>query len=106
MPHNNLSPIFLAGIHEIKMDRDMLRNSGIDVSFGLLAGEAARLNEIYLKHIRTKRPFVILKSAMTLDGKIATRTGDSRWVSGEESRLQVRRRSSPSWHPDRCASRR
>jgi diaminohydroxyphosphoribosylaminopyrimidine deaminase/5-amino-6-(5-phosphoribosylamino)uracil reductase len=70
---------------------DMLRSSGIDVFFGLLEGEAARLNEIYLKHIRTKRPFVILKSAMTLDGKIATRTGDSRWVSGEESRLQVHR---------------
>jgi len=68
---------------------ERLKRSGVDVSFGLLAAEARKLNEVYLKYIQTGRPFVILKSAVSLDGKIATRTGDSRWVSGAESRARV-----------------
>src|SRR5687767_9748017 len=62
-----------------------LRESGIEVQTGLLAEEATRINEAYLHFMRTGLPFVHLKLAMSLDGKIATRTGDSRWVSGPES---------------------
>jgi diaminohydroxyphosphoribosylaminopyrimidine deaminase / 5-amino-6-(5-phosphoribosylamino)uracil reductase len=48
---------------------------------------ARLLNQAFRKHARTGRPHVLFKSAMTLDGKVATRTGDSKWISGEESRL-------------------
>jgi diaminohydroxyphosphoribosylaminopyrimidine deaminase/5-amino-6-(5-phosphoribosylamino)uracil reductase len=62
-----------------------LRAAGIQVETGLLAIEAEKLNEKYLHFMRTGRPFVHLKLAISLDGKIATRTGDSRWVAGELS---------------------
>ncbi|MEK5031333.1 bifunctional diaminohydroxyphosphoribosylaminopyrimidine deaminase/5-amino-6-(5-phosphoribosylamino)uracil reductase RibD [Paenibacillus sp. FSL R7-0302] len=64
----------------------MLREQGIDVEVGLLRGRALRLNEKFIKYILTKQPFVTLKSASTLDGKIATRTGDSKWISNAEAR--------------------
>lgn len=66
-----------------------LKRAGIKVRTGVLEKEAARLNEFFIKHITTGLPFVMLKSASTLDGKIATRTGDSRWVSGKLSRRYV-----------------
>ena len=66
-----------------------LRSAGVAVSVGLLAGEAEKLNEKYLHFMRTGRPFVHLKLAASLDGKIATRTGDSRWITGTESRARV-----------------
>ncbi len=66
-----------------------LRAAGIDVSTGLLSREADQLNENYLHYMRTGRPFVHLKLALSLDGKIATRTGDSRWITGAESRARV-----------------
>lgn len=66
-----------------------LREAGLEVQTGLLAEEATQLNEAYLHYMRTKRPFVHLKFAMSLDGKIATRTGDSRWVTGAEARTRV-----------------
>ena len=66
-----------------------LRAAGIEVSVGLLAREAEKLNEKYLHFMRTGRPFVHLKLAASLDGKIATRTGDSRWISGVESRARA-----------------
>ena len=66
-----------------------LRSAGLEVSVGLLSREAERLNEKYLHFMRTGRPFVHLKLASSLDGKIATRTGDSRWITGDESRAQV-----------------
>ncbi len=66
-----------------------LRSSGIEVSVGLLASEAERLNEKYHHFMRTGRPFVHLKLAASLDGKIATRTGASRWITGPESRERV-----------------
>jgi diaminohydroxyphosphoribosylaminopyrimidine deaminase / 5-amino-6-(5-phosphoribosylamino)uracil reductase len=62
-----------------------LRAAGVEVQTGLLAEEATRINEAYLHFMRTGLPFVHLKLAVSLDGKIATRTGDSRWVSGPES---------------------
>ncbi|HEX5833602.1 MAG TPA: bifunctional diaminohydroxyphosphoribosylaminopyrimidine deaminase/5-amino-6-(5-phosphoribosylamino)uracil reductase RibD [Pyrinomonadaceae bacterium] len=66
-----------------------LRGAGLEVQTGLLAQEATQLNEAYLQFMRTGRPFVHLKFAISLDGKIATRTGDSSWVTGEESRARV-----------------
>jgi diaminohydroxyphosphoribosylaminopyrimidine deaminase/5-amino-6-(5-phosphoribosylamino)uracil reductase len=66
-----------------------LREAGIEVSVGVLARESERLNEKYLHSQRTRCPFVHLKLATSLDGRIATRTNDSRWITGEESRAQV-----------------
>jgi diaminohydroxyphosphoribosylaminopyrimidine deaminase/5-amino-6-(5-phosphoribosylamino)uracil reductase len=64
----------------------MLRDQGIEVEVGLLRSRALRLNEKFIKYILTKRPFVTLKSASTLDGKISTRTGDSKWISNGQAR--------------------
>ncbi len=66
-----------------------LREAGIEVNTGLLAQEAARLNEKYIHFMRALRPFVHLKAATSLDGRIATRTGDSRWITGEDARTHV-----------------
>jgi diaminohydroxyphosphoribosylaminopyrimidine deaminase/5-amino-6-(5-phosphoribosylamino)uracil reductase len=66
-----------------------LREAGIEVHVGLLAPEARKLNAPYLKLVRTGRPWIIAKWALTLDGKIATRTGDSRWISSDASRAVV-----------------
>jgi diaminohydroxyphosphoribosylaminopyrimidine deaminase/5-amino-6-(5-phosphoribosylamino)uracil reductase len=66
-----------------------LRAAGLTVETGLLAEEATQLNEAYLHFMQTGRPFVHLKLAVTLDGKIATRTGDSRWVTGPEARCRA-----------------
>jgi len=63
-----------------------LQSAGIKVELGLLEAEARRLGAPYLKLIRTGRPWVIAKWAMTIDGKIATQKGHSRWISSEESR--------------------
>ncbi len=63
-----------------------LRSAGVDVSSGLMAREAKQVNEKYFHFMKTGRPFVHLKLAASLDGKIATRTGDSRWITGIESR--------------------
>ncbi|OMF30459.1 bifunctional diaminohydroxyphosphoribosylaminopyrimidine deaminase/5-amino-6-(5-phosphoribosylamino)uracil reductase RibD [Paenibacillus sp. FSL H8-0259] len=68
---------------------EMLRGQGIEVEVGLLRSRAIRLNEKFIKYILTKQPFITLKSASTLDGKIATRTGDSKWISNDESRELV-----------------
>jgi len=68
---------------------DFLRKAGILVRSGLLAREAKRQNEAFFHWIQTGRPFVTLKMAQTLDGKIATRTGQSRWISSPESRELV-----------------
>lgn len=66
-----------------------LRRAGLEVEVGLLATEAEQLNEAYLHYMCTGRPFVHLKIAVSLDGKIATRTGDARWVTGPESRKRA-----------------
>jgi len=66
-----------------------LQQAGIEVDIGLLEQEALELNAPYLKLVRSGRPWIIAKWAMTLDGKIATRTGHSRWISNPDSRLRV-----------------
>jgi diaminohydroxyphosphoribosylaminopyrimidine deaminase / 5-amino-6-(5-phosphoribosylamino)uracil reductase len=75
----------------------ILRDEGVEVTMadGELAARARLLNQPFRKHARTGRPFVLFKSAMTLDGKVATRTGDSKWISGEDSR-----RLSHHWRAD------
>jgi diaminohydroxyphosphoribosylaminopyrimidine deaminase/5-amino-6-(5-phosphoribosylamino)uracil reductase len=66
-----------------------LRGAGVEVTVGPGEAEARRLNAPYLKLLAAGRPYVHAKWAMTLDGKIATRTGDSRWISNESSRARV-----------------
>lgn len=68
---------------------EMLRKAGIDVKVGMLEDEARRLNEVFVGSMEKKRPFVTMKAAVSLDGKIATKTCDSRWISNEESRRQA-----------------
>lgn len=70
---------------------ERLRRAGIIVESGLLAKECRRLNESFIKHVTTGRPLVVLKSALTLDGKTATVCGDSRWVTSARSRRMVHR---------------
>lgn len=69
----------------------ILRDEGIEVEVadGELAARARLLNQPFRKHARTGRPWVLFKSAMTLDGKVATRAGDSKWISSEESRRRA-----------------
>ncbi len=66
-----------------------LQEAGIEVETGLLADESIRLNEIFMHYIVDKDPFVLYKSAMSLDGKIATADGESQWISCEASREEV-----------------
>lgn len=66
-----------------------LREEGIEVTVGVLEQRSQQLNEKFNKYITTRLPYVTLKSASTLDGKIASRTGDSRWVTGPAAREQV-----------------
>jgi len=68
----------------------LLRRAGIEVETGLLAGEAARLDERFLTWARLGRPFVLLKAALTLDGRIATASGRSRWITDRDQRSQAR----------------
>src|SRR3954447_15100106 len=71
----------------------ILRDEGVQVEWvdGDIAAAARLLNQPFRKHARTGRPLVIFKSAMTLDGKVATVTGDSQWISGETSRARAHR---------------
>lgn len=69
----------------------ILRDHGIYVETGILDTECRKLNEVFYHYIATKTPFVVMKYAMTLDGKIACATGDSKWVTGEIARTQVHR---------------
>lgn len=66
-----------------------LRQAGITVQLGLMEKEARRLNEIYLKYITSSLPFVLIKCGMTLDGKTATNTRESRWITSESARERV-----------------
>lgn len=70
---------------------DYLRQHGIEIVEGVCEAAARRLNETFIKYIATGSPFVIVKCAATLDGRIATRTGDAKWISGQASRQYVHR---------------
>jgi len=64
----------------------VLRRAGVDVTSGILESEATRLNEAFNHWIVNKTPFVTVKAAMTLDGKVATSSGESKWITGEKAR--------------------
>ena len=66
-----------------------LKEAGIEVITGVLEEECKKLNEVFMKYILCKRPFVVLKTAMTLDGKIATESGESKWITSDKSRQEV-----------------
>jgi diaminohydroxyphosphoribosylaminopyrimidine deaminase/5-amino-6-(5-phosphoribosylamino)uracil reductase len=68
-----------------------LRKSGIETCVGILEQQCRDLNEVFFKYIRTCTPFVTLKFAQSIDGKIATATGHSRWISSEQSRVYAHR---------------
>ena len=67
----------------------ILQNAGIEVVTGVEVDKIKELNKVFLKYIKTKRPYVLLKTAMTLDGKIASYTGDSKWITNDKSRQLV-----------------
>ena len=67
----------------------LLRAQGVEVTQHVLEEACDRLNQVFFHYIRTRRPYVVMKYAMTLDGKIAAYTGDSRWVTGEAARAHV-----------------
>lgn len=69
----------------------LLREAGLTVDVGIMEKECQHLNEAFFHFITTGRPLVVMKYAMTLDGKVATRTGASRWITGPEARAQVHR---------------
>ena len=70
---------------------DRLEGAGVKVDVGLLEGECEALVADFTKHVKTGLPFVTLKAAVTLDGKIATRTGDSKWITGPAARTEAHR---------------
>lgn len=66
-----------------------LKNAGIEVVVGVLEEQCKNINEVFFKYIETKKPFVLMKWAMSLDGKIASKTGESKWITGEIARNNV-----------------
>ena len=66
-----------------------LKFRGLKTKIGILEKDAKKLNEVFVKYIKTKRPFVILKVAMSADGRIATKTGDSKYITSKEARTFV-----------------
>ena len=65
---------------------DYLKSQGLEVTLGLCEAQAQQLNEAFIKYVQTDQPFFIVKCAATLDGQLATRTGDAKWVTGESAR--------------------
>ncbi|WP_188455153.1 bifunctional diaminohydroxyphosphoribosylaminopyrimidine deaminase/5-amino-6-(5-phosphoribosylamino)uracil reductase RibD [Virgibacillus oceani] len=68
---------------------EKLRNAGIEVELGILQSEAEQVNEVFFHYTKTKTPYVTIKSAVSLDGKTATVNGESKWITGEEARMDV-----------------
>ena len=69
----------------------ILQSHGVEVTENVLGEECDKLNEVFFHYIQTKLPYVVMKYAMTMDGKIATCTGASKWITGEEARSHVQR---------------
>lgn len=67
----------------------ILREAGVEVEVGVGRDESIKLNEVFFHYIQKRSPYVVMKYAMTMDGKIATRTGESRWITGEAARRKV-----------------
>jgi diaminohydroxyphosphoribosylaminopyrimidine deaminase/5-amino-6-(5-phosphoribosylamino)uracil reductase len=70
---------------------EILKSHGIAVETGILKERCDSLNKVFFHYIKTKRPYVVMKYAMTMDGKVATRTGASQWITGDAARRQVHR---------------
>ena len=66
-----------------------LKKAGIEVTIGVLEKEAEFLNRVFIKNMKTNLPYVVLKTATTMDGKISTKTGDSKWITSEDARKEV-----------------
>lgn len=66
-----------------------LKEAGVEVTVGVLERECQKLNEVFFHYIQLRRPFVVLKAAMSLDGKIATPSGESKWITGDAARNDV-----------------
>jgi diaminohydroxyphosphoribosylaminopyrimidine deaminase/5-amino-6-(5-phosphoribosylamino)uracil reductase len=77
--------------HVVGGGAEFLKQQGVRVKIGVCREQAQKLNEAFIKYVGTGRPFVMAKCAATLDGRIATRTGDSKWVTGENARQFVHR---------------
>lgn len=69
----------------------ILREAGVKVEEDFMREECDRLNPVFFHYITTKMPYVVMKYAMTADGKIATKTGESKWITGEEARAEVQK---------------
>lgn len=95
--------IIESGIHEVIISMkdpnpltngksiNKLKKAGIKVRCGIMRGEAEKINEVFIKYVTCKMPFVVTKSAQSIDGKIATVTGQSKWITSEKTRLYARR---------------
>ena len=68
---------------------EILKENGIEVVTGVLQKECEEMNRVFFHYIKTGKPYILMKYAMTLDGKIATRSGKSKWITGEEAREAV-----------------
>jgi len=68
-----------------------IQSAGIEIISGVLEGECRKLNEIFIKHITINEPFIAIKTASTIDGKIATKTGSSKWITSQAAREEVQR---------------
>ena len=84
---NGIRKVYIGMLHPKDRGRnvDIMRAAGIEVEINILKEECEELNEISMVYLSTGIPFVFTKWAMTLDGKLASRTGDSKWISGEDS---------------------
>jgi diaminohydroxyphosphoribosylaminopyrimidine deaminase / 5-amino-6-(5-phosphoribosylamino)uracil reductase len=90
---NKIKEVFIASIDPNPLVAGkgvkLLENAGIRVSVGLLDNENKQLNKVFFKYIKSNTPYVVMKTAMSLDGKIGTNTGDSKWISNDKSRAFV-----------------
>ena len=78
------NPVASGGIQKLK-------NAGIEVVTGVLEDEGKKLNEVFFTNIKKHRPFIVVKTASTLDGKISTKTGDSKWITSDKARDYARK---------------